>query len=145
MASPPSTLSEDASKQLLAEYGVPRGRETLVSEPGAAAAAAVEIGFPVVLKLCGNGIAHKTERNLVRLDLDGAAEVEAAAQELLELRRPEDGEVGLLVGEMVAGRLELIAGLVRDPQLGACVMLGLGGVLTEALGEVCSKSSATPV
>jgi acetyltransferase len=136
MASPHPTLSEDASKQLLADYGVPRGRERLVADPGAAAAAAAAIGFPVVLKLCGDAIAHKTERNLVRLSLGSAAEVEAAAQELWELRRPEDGDAGLLVGEMVKGRLELIAGLVRDPQLGACVMLGLGGVLAEALRDV---------
>ena len=50
--------------------------------------------------------------------------------------RPEDGDVSLLVAEMVQGHRELIAGLVRDPQFGPCVMLGLGGILTEALGDV---------
>jgi len=140
MASAPVTLSEYASKQLLSDVGVLRAREKLVSGPGEAAAAAAEIGFPVVLKLCSDAIAHKTERDLVRLSLGSRAEVEAAARELWERRRPEDGEVGLLVGEMVAGRLELIAGLVRDPQLGACVMLGLGGVLAEALRDVVFAS-----
>ena len=131
-----STLSEFASKQLLASYGVPVSRERLAEDAASAASAAAEIGFPVVLKLCGRAIAHKTERDLVRLGLASAEAVRAAAEDLLARSRPEDGEVGLLVAEMVAGRRELIAGLVRDPQFGPCVVLGLGGILTEALGDV---------
>ncbi len=130
------TLSEHASKQLLAGYGVPVAREELVADPEAAVVAAGRIGLPVALKLCGDAIAHKTERDLVRLGLADAAAVRAAAHELLSRRRPEDGEVGLLVAEMVRGRRELIAGLVQDPQFGPCVLLGLGGILTEALGDV---------
>ncbi|MBW2665178.1 MAG: acetate--CoA ligase family protein [Deltaproteobacteria bacterium] len=136
MASPRSTLSEYASKRLLASYGVPLAREALVDSASAAAAAAAELGFPVALKLCGDAVAHKTERDLVRLNLGDASAVEAAARELLGRALPEDGEVGLLVAEMVRGNRELIAGVVRDPVFGPCVMLGLGGVLTEALGDV---------
>jgi acetyltransferase len=135
-AGPTVTLSEHASKTLLAEYGVPCASERLVADAPLAARAAAELGFPVVVKLCGDGIAHKTERDLVRLGLGDAAAVEAAAAELLGRATPEDGEVGLLVAEQVAGRRELIAGLVRDPQFGACVVLGLGGILTEALADV---------
>ncbi|MGE4652581.1 MAG: acetate--CoA ligase family protein, partial [Myxococcota bacterium] len=140
MPTPFSTLSEYASKSLLADFGVPCNREVLVAAPEEAAGAATEIGFPVALKLCGAGIAHKTERDLVRLGLADADAVARAAQDLWERRRPEDGEVGLLVAEMVEGRRELIAGLVRDPQLGPCVMLGLGGILAEALGDVVFAS-----
>jgi acetyltransferase len=89
-----------------------------------------------VLKLCGDRIAHKTERDLVRLALEDEAAVRAAAVELLGRARPEDGEVTLLVAEMLRGRRELIVGLVRDPGFGPCVMLGLGGILAEALGDV---------
>ena len=130
------TLSEHASKELLAAYGVPVPRERLVGDAEAAVAAAEAIGGPVALKLCGEGIAHKTERDLVRLGLAGAAAVRAAAGELLAARRPEEADAGLLVAEMVGGRRELIAGLVRDPTFGPCVLLGLGGVLTEALHDV---------
>ncbi len=129
-------MSEHASKALLAEYGIPAAREALAESPADAAARASELGFPVVLKLCGDRIAHKTERDLVRLDLPDAETVRTAAAELLGLARPEDGPVSLLVAEQVEGRRELIAGVVRDPQLGPCVMLGLGGILTEALGDV---------
>jgi acyl-CoA synthetase (NDP forming) len=130
------TLSEHASKALVAGYGVPVAREAPAADAEAAARAATEIGFPVVVKLCGDAIAHKTERNLVRLGLADAAAVRAAAVELLALRRPGDGDATLLVAEMVRGRRELIAGVVRDPQFGPCVMLGLGGILAEAVGDV---------
>src|SRR2546429_4166970 len=130
------TLAEPASKALLAGYGVPVAREALAADAAAAALAASEIGFPVALKLCGDAIAHKTERNLVRLGLADAGAVRAAAAELLALGRPDDGDVALLVAEMVRGRRELIAGVVRDPQFGPCVMLGVGGILAEAVGDV---------
>jgi acyl-CoA synthetase (NDP forming) len=130
------TLSEHASKALLTTYGVPVARERVADDAEGAARAAAEVGFPVAVKLTGDAIAHKTERGLVRLGLTDGAQVHDAAAALLAARRPEDGEVRLLVAEMVAGRRELIAGLVRDPQLGPCVVVGLGGILTEALGDV---------
>ena len=130
------TLSEYESKRVLVGYGGVISQEVLVQDPSEAGRAAKDIGLPVVLKLCGARIVHKTERNLVRLGLDTVRAVERAAHELWARRRDDDGEVGLLVAEMIAGRRELIAGMVRDPQFGPCVLLGLGGVLTEALGDV---------
>jgi acetyl-CoA synthetase (ADP-forming) len=132
----PTTLSEDASKRLLAGHGVPVPDERVVDSAAEAAAAALEIGFPVVVKLCGDAIAHKTERGLVRLGLGSAGAVEAAGAELLAAARPDDGEVGLLVAPMVRGTRELIAGLNLDPQFGMTVMLGVGGVLAEAIADV---------
>lgn len=130
------TLSEHASKALLAEWGVPIAREIVAADAAEAVAAADSLGYPVVVKLCGDAIAHKTERGLVRLNLGDAAAVRAAATALLAARRPEDGATTLLVAEQVAGRRELIAGLVRDPQLGPAVLLGLGGILAEAMRDV---------
>ncbi|HUF32556.1 MAG TPA: acetate--CoA ligase family protein [Acidimicrobiales bacterium] len=132
----PSTLSEAESKRRLAAHGVPVADERVVDDPEAAAAAATEIGFPVVAKLCGDGIAHKTERGLVRLRLGDEAAVRAAARELLDAATPDDGEVGVLVAPMVTGNRELIAGLHRDPQFGMTVMLGVGGILAEAVKDV---------
>ncbi len=131
-----ATLSEADSKELLARYGVPVPAEITAGDADGAVAAAAEIGFPVVVKLCGSAIAHKTERGLVRLGLRDAAAVHVAATELLAAARPDDGPVALLVAPMVRGTRELIAGLLRDPQFGPCVMLGIGGVLAEALGDV---------
>ena len=130
-----TTLSEHESKRLLAEAGIPIPDERLASSPAQAVEAAEALGYPVALKLCGRGIAHKTERDLVRLGLPGEDAVRHHAVDLLERRRPEDGDAALLVQQMVSGRRELICGLLRDPQFGPCVMLGLGGIFAEALGD----------
>lgn len=130
------TLSESASKALLREFGVPIAAEREVSTASEAAAAASSLGFPVVVKLCGDAIAHKTERGLVKLRLGDAAEVETVSAELLSKATPADGEVSLLVAPMISGNRELIAGLLRDVQFGATVMLGVGGVLAEAIADV---------
>jgi succinyl-CoA synthetase beta subunit len=132
----PHTLSEHESKELLRAAGIDVPPEHLVETTVAAVRAAEALGFPVALKLCGRRIAHKTERNLVRLGLPDAAAVRRAGDELLAARRAEDGDTRLLVCRMVNGRREVIAGLVRDPVFGACVMLGLGGIFAEVVGDV---------
>jgi acetyl-CoA synthetase (ADP-forming) len=129
-------MNEHDSKRLVSEHGVPVVQDRLVRDATAAARAAEELGYPVVVKLCGERIAHKTERGLVRLALTARADVERAATELLAAAVPGDGDVALLVAPMVKGSRELIAGVHRDPQFGPCVMLGLGGVLAEATADV---------
>ena len=133
------TLSEADSRRLVEDAGVAVSPWTTASDAGSAAEAAEALGLPVVVKLCGNAIAHKTERGLVRLGLSSRDEASAAAADLLAAARPEDGEVGLLVSTMVHGNRELIAGLVRDEQFGPCVMLGLGGILAEAVADVAFR------
>jgi acyl-CoA synthetase (NDP forming) len=66
------TLSEAASKDLLGTFGVPFPDERVVATADEAVRAADEIGYPVVAKLGGDAIAHKTERGLVRLGLGSA-------------------------------------------------------------------------
>jgi acetyl-CoA synthetase (ADP-forming) len=130
------TLSEADSKELLATFGVPFPTERVVSTADAAVDAATEIGFPVVVKLGGDAIAHKTERGLVRLGLGSTEQVAAAAADLLAAATPDDGEVHLLVAPMLRATRELIAGLHDDDQFGMTVMLGVGGILAEAVADV---------
>lgn len=134
-----STLSEADSRALVAEAGVTVSRWATADDADNAAVAAEEMGFPVVVKLCGDAIAHKSERGLVRLSLTSADDVRVAATELLGAATESDGDVELLVSTMVTGDRELIAGLVRDPQFGPCVMLGVGGVLAEAVADVAFR------
>jgi succinyl-CoA synthetase beta subunit len=131
-----STLSEADSKALLVAHGVPVAAERRVPDADAAVDAASSIGYPVVVKLNGDAIAHKTERGLVRLRLGSPDAVREAATALLAAARPADGAVDLLVARMVQGNRELIAGVVRDPVFGPAVMLGVGGVLAEAVADV---------
>lgn len=136
------TLSEHESRRLLASAGVPVVDGRLAAGADDAVVAAHELGAPseaVVVKLCGAGVAHKTERGLVRLGLRADDEVCDAAETLLVAATPEDHAVGVLVTRTVRGSRELIVGVHRDPQFGPCVMVGLGGVLAEALADVAFR------
>jgi len=122
-------VGELEAKRLLAEHGlaVPPGRECSVAE---AAEIAVELGFPVVLKVASPAIAHKTEAGGVVLGLRSRAAVAEAAGRLRRLA-PR-----LLVERMGEGSVaELIVGLTRDPQFGLALVVGAGGVLTELLAD----------
>jgi acetate---CoA ligase (ADP-forming) subunit beta len=126
-------LSEHESKLLLASHGVAVNRERLVDTADEAVVAAEEIGYPVVLKLCGEALLHKTEVGAVRLGLRSPDAVAAAAVDLTRLATPD---TRLLVAEQLAGNRELIIGVTDDPQFGPTVMLGIGGVLAEAIADV---------
>ena len=134
-----STLSEVASKELLATYGVPFASEHKVFTTEAAVEAAESLGFPVVAKLGGDKIAHKTERGLVRLRLADATAVRQAATDLFAAATTADGEVHVLVAPMVSGTRELIAGLLVDQQFGPTVMLGVGGIMAEVIKDVAFR------
>jgi acetate---CoA ligase (ADP-forming) subunit beta len=133
------TLSEAESKRVLAAHGVPVLDERPASDADEAVGAARALGYPVVVKACGDAIAHKTERGLVRLDLGDDDAVRNAATEVLGALDASDGPVELLVAPMARGNRELIAGLHDDPQFGRCVMVGLGGILAEAVGDVAFR------
>ena len=134
-----TTLSESDSKSLLSSFGVPFAAERKVSTIAEAATAAKELGYPVVVKLGGDKIAHKTERGLVRLRLSNDESVQKAAKELLDAAVPEDGEVHLLIAPMISGTRELIAGLLVDPQFGPTIMVGVGGVMAEVINDVAFR------
>jgi acetate---CoA ligase (ADP-forming) subunit beta len=133
------TLSEVESKRILAAHGVPVIEERTATDPDGAVDAARALGYPVAVKLCGTGITHKTERGLVRLALGADDAVRATATQLLAAARTEDGPVELLVARMAHGSRELIAGLHTDPQFGRSVMVGIGGVFAEAIGDVAFR------
>lgn len=128
------SLSEFESRNILDGYGIPVVATTLVSTQQGAVDAAADTGYPVVLKGCGAGLTHKSEVGVVKLNLTTGAEVasafgaiEAAAAGALD---------GILVQPQIRGTRELVAGMVRDPQFGPCVMFGLGGIFTEVLDDV---------
>jgi succinyl-CoA synthetase beta subunit len=126
-------LSEYQSKKMLAEYGIPVTEEILVQSRDQAVVAAKKIGFPVVLKACSPELMHKSEAGCVELSLTSDDDVANAYDRILSsMSGSIAGELeGVLVAEMVAGARELVLGLTRESQFGPCVMLGLGGVMTE--------------
>jgi acetyltransferase len=132
----PTTLSEAASKQLLTPFGVPFAQERVCATVELAIEAANAIGYPVVIKLSGDTIAHKTERGLLRLNIADSESAKRACSDLLGLVTDADGEVSFLIAEMVKGDRELIVGVINDPQFGYMVALGIGGVFAEAIDDV---------
>ncbi|MEE8419826.1 MAG: acetate--CoA ligase family protein [Dehalococcoidales bacterium] len=127
-----AALNEYDSKLVCAEFGIPVCREITAGDAESAAAEASKTGFPVVLKAVGEKLLHKTEAGAVALNLADAEAVRREGRRLLKIR----GSQALLVQEMVSGARELVCGLIRDDQFGACVMFGLGGVLTEVFQDV---------
>ncbi|MDJ0802540.1 MAG: acetate--CoA ligase family protein [Desulfobacterales bacterium] len=129
-------LSEHESKQVLKSAGISLPDEILVTRPQDAAAAADEIGYPVVLKGVGSGLLHKSDRGLVKTALSGREALEAALE---DLRRSGGHDLeGYLIQSQIPGRREFVAGVYRDAQFGPVIMFGLGGIYTEALADtVC--------
>jgi acetate---CoA ligase (ADP-forming) subunit beta len=133
------TLTEYESKQVLADYQIPVTREILVEQRAALAEAASHIGYPLVMKGCSFDIAHKTEQNLVRVDVRDEREAFAVFDEFTAVMQ-DDGS-GVLVQEMIKGSRELVIGLKRDLQFGPCVMFGLGGIFTEILRDITFRKA----
>lgn len=139
-ALPSGPLNEAEAKALFARFGLPAVREEVASTPAAAAEAAGRLGGRVVLKALSRHLAHKTEAGGVRLGL-APEQVAAEAEAMLARVTAASGAApeGLLVQEQVAGGVEMILGLVRDPHLGAGVLLGFGGVAAELLDDTALR------
>jgi acyl-CoA synthetase (NDP forming) len=132
-------LDEELSRAFLRTCGIPVVPEAHVDSEEEAVRAAVQIGFPVVLKGLVAGVAHKTELGLVKCGLRSEAELRRGYQEIAA----SIGSAGLkqrcrgtLIQEWVDIRLETIAGLKRDTTFGAVLMFGVGGIAVELLSDV---------
>jgi acyl-CoA synthetase (NDP forming)/L-amino acid N-acyltransferase YncA len=117
---------------ILSAYGVPILDTATVSSPDDAVTAADRAGYPVVLKSADPDLVHKTDTGGVRLDLVDADSVRAAFDAVASAGRPGSG---VLVQHQLTTSVELVGGLVHDHLFGSVVMLGLGGVQTDLLGD----------
>jgi acyl-CoA synthetase (NDP forming) len=131
---PGVALDEADAKQRLADFKVPVPAGGRVASIEAAQQLASTLGYPVVLKALG--IAHKTEHNAVRLNLQSSEEVAQAAQQLFALSDE------LYLEEMKPALAELIVGVVRDRTFGLALTIGSGGILVELLQD--SRSLLIP-
>jgi len=129
-----NALSEYESKMLLSAYGIPVVKDALARDWNEARESALDIGYPVVLKVSSPEVAHKTEKGLIETDLKNEIDLERAFHRLNERAKGLDGD--FLVQKMIKNTRELVIGMTRDPQFGPCVMFGLGGIFTEVLHDV---------
>lgn len=131
-------IEEAALISRLEEHGVTPPRSRLCRDGEAAALAAEEIGFPVVLKIIAPAFSHKTEIGGVLLSLkdsDAVREGAATLEHRLRSLEPEAAIEGFLVQEMVSG-VEMLVGCREDPLHGPLIVLGSGGVLVELMRDV---------
>lgn len=124
---------EYESKKILANWQIPVVEERIVTDVSEARDVSSDMGFPLVLKGLIPGKIHKTEFGLVKLGISRLGELEDALQ---EMERKLKGRGRLLVQKQVDVDFELIAGFLRDPQFGPCIMFGMGGVFAELQPDV---------
>jgi acetyltransferase len=124
-------LAAEDARALLVEAGIPVIETVRCGRPEDAAAAADRVGYPAVVKVDHPDLTHKSDVGGVRLGLAGADAVRTAAGDLLALA---DG-AAVLVQHQHQG-VELLVGGIRDPEFGAMIVAGFGGVLVEAQRDV---------
>ncbi len=137
-----TALSEIESKRMLAAAGIPAAIPEFAASADEAAAAAVRIGFPVVLKVHSPEVSHKSEVGGVALNLRTESEVRDAFERIrrgLAARIPGANFDGVAVQPQARPGVELIAGISRDERFGPLVVVGLGGIFVEVLHDTAMR------
>jgi len=126
-----AALDEVASKALLRAYGIPVSKEEIVQTAADAVRVAKKIGFPVVAKVVSAEILHKSDIGGVVLNLNSAAEVKKAFNDITARVKKLKGKPkleGILIAQQVKAELELVVGSALDAEMGPVVLFGTGGV-----------------
>lgn len=133
----PTPLTEPESKRIIASAGIRVPHEAVAATPDTAAAAAMSIGFPVVMKAVATDVSHKSDAGLVILSVRNETDAREAAALLAE-RCGKIGACleGILIAEQISGGTEMVLGLHHDPEMGPVLMVGLGGVWLEVMKDV---------
>ncbi|MBK5187801.1 MAG: acetate--CoA ligase family protein [Gemmatimonadaceae bacterium] len=121
---------------LLSAYGLPLAEQRVVETAEEAARSAEALGGALALKAIAPGLVHKTDAGMVRLDLEAGAVLAVAEEMNGRLRASGLAPGGFVVQRMSAPGVEMIVGVVHDPQFGPVVACGAGGVLVELLKDV---------
>ena len=132
-------LDEVASKRLLKAYGIPVSKEEIAQTATKAALIAKKIGFPVVAKVVSAEILHKSDIGGVVLNLNSAAEVKKAFDDITaRVRRLKNKPKleGILIAQQVKADLELVVGAALDAEMGPVVLFGTGGIDIELMKDV---------
>jgi acetyl coenzyme A synthetase (ADP forming)-like protein len=130
-------LTPEETARLCSCYGLPLVAQRIAAGVEEAAAAAAELGGEVALKAIAPEVIHKTEAGAVRLHLQGAEQVRQVAGEMSErLRTQGQAPTGFVVQQMAPRGVEMLVGVVHDPQFGPVVACGAGGVQVELLRDV---------
>ncbi len=134
-----AALDEVASKNLLKAYGIPISKEAITQNAAEAVKVAKQIGFPVVAKVVSADILHKSDIGGVVLNLNSAAEVKKAFNDITARVKKLKGKPvleGILIAQQVKADLELVVGASLDAEMGPVVLFGTGGIDIELMKDV---------
>src|SRR6201989_2926349 len=134
-----AALDEVASKKLLKAYGIPVSKEEIAQSAADAVKIAKKIGFPVVAKVVSADILHKSDIGGVVLNINSAAEVKKAFNDITARVKKLKGKPkleGILIAQQVKADLELVVGASLDAEMGPVVLFGTGGVDIELMKDV---------
>ena len=138
----PGWLSGEETRTLLSAFALPIPPGGICANTEEAVKMALQIGFPVALKLASRTIVHKTEFGGVRLNIANEAAVRQAFQEIRE-RIAQANQLaemdGVLVQPMIADGIEVMVGMTQDRLFGPLIGFGLGGIHVEILNDVCFR------
>jgi len=124
-------LDEQDAMNLLRAFQLPVNAGRIVESEADVRSAAGEFGYPVVLKTAQRGIDHKSDRNGVHLGVENPAALSAAYSDLAKRLGPR-----ALIAPMVRSPgVEMLLGMIHDPQFGPVVSLGIGGLHVEAIAD----------
>lgn len=126
-------FDEYSAKQLMQSYDIAVPRSVLCETRAEAVSAFAELDKPVVVKIAAADVAHKTEVGGVVLNVRDDNGLEEALDRIGRIPTATRGRA--LIEEMAPAGVELIVGGVRDPSWGPCIVIGLGGVLAEAVSD----------
>ncbi|HET6868290.1 MAG TPA: acetate--CoA ligase family protein, partial [Solirubrobacteraceae bacterium] len=130
-------LSPTCVAELFEFFGLPLITTTVAPDADAAAAIATKLGVPVALKAVARGLVHKTDAGGVRLGLEGADAVRAAASEIEHAVGQAGHELeGLVVQPMAPPGVEMLLGVVHDHSFGPVIACGAGGTTGELIKDV---------
>ena len=125
--------AEDVYK-ILEAYKIPTAGWRMAASADEAAAAAAEIGFPVVVKADAAAIVHKSDMGGVAINLSDGNAVQAAVKNMQA--RFDAPDLKFFVQKYLAGGMEIILGAKAEPGLGHLIMFGMGGIYVEVLQDV---------
>lgn len=135
-------LGEYETRPLLEAYGIPVVPGKMATSAEEAAAAAEQIGFPVVMKIVSPDILHKSDRGGILLNLSNSRAVMDGYRQMLSqvIKAAPDARIeGVLVESMAPKGQEIIIGMRRDPQFGPLIMFGFGGIYVELFSDVAFR------
>jgi acyl-CoA synthetase (NDP forming) len=126
----PGLLPAATARALLHEYEIPFVRECVSERAEDVDSLAAQLGYPLVLKAEAAGVAHKTERGFVRTDITDVYGLREALSEMNAMPGTIDA---YYLQQRVEGAVEMLVGAKTDPDVGAMVIVGFGGLFAESM------------